>query len=146
MPYADSSRARRLAGNPSEASVSTADLTEIIAYSDRMVDSETGKIAGGWQPTDEYYPLVVAASEFFASARTREMFADKDNVSDNHYQRGLDICMRIVKNANAGTPSPTTVIRSQSYKTAPLNPDGEVYRSTFGGVGSIRHEDEFLSW
>src|SRR5215216_4563119 len=133
MTYADPTRARRLAGNYTEASLPTIELTAIIEYGDRMVDQETGRAPNTWQPTDELYPLVSAASEYFVSSRVREMFADKEEVSDNHYQRALDICNRIVKNANAGTASPTTIIRSQQYKTAPLNPDGQIYRSSSGG-------------
>lgn len=135
MVYADTSRIRQLAGGITSTTISDAEIDEIILYSDNMVNSETGK--SDWTSLDSMWSMVQAASEFFASARIRDMFSDPDRVSNDHYQTALDICARIVKGFGAGNLS-GVVIRSKGYASYPLNPNGEVYLSVARGSGFLR--------
>lgn len=135
MVYADLSRIRQLAGGITTTTISDAEVDEIILYSDNMVNAETGK--NDWISTDIMWSLVQAASEFFASARIRDMFSDPDRVSNDHYQTALDICARIVKSFGSGNLA-GVVIRSKGYSSYPLNPDGEIYLSVARGTGFLR--------
>jgi hypothetical protein len=125
MVYGNRDLVRRLMGNPDTSDVSDNDIDTFLSYGTASVQAETAK--SDWQSTDLAWAMVNEATNYFASSRGREMFSDKDKVSDNHYQRALDICQRIV--ASAGLNEGGVIIRSSSYKTYPMNPDGEIYRS-----------------
>jgi len=121
-------------------------MVDVIKYSDDMVDAETGK--SDWAPTDALYSLVTAASEFFAASRIRDMFSDPDEVSNDMYQTALDICARIVKagsSSTSGGMGPGVIIKSQAYRTYPMNNNGEYYSSVRGNVFvDVGDEDSVL--
>lgn len=126
MAYADVTTVRRLAGNPSTTSISDADISSIILYSDKRVDLMTGHTTA-WDPSDPLFPVVKSASEHFAAARIREMYNDPDKTSDKQYQVATDMVNNIVSFSTSSAPSALQIVKSNSYTTYPLNLQGEIF-------------------
>ena len=130
MVYGDADTARKLSGAPT-ASVTSGDVTIALDYATAMVESETGKT--GWTSTDPEWNQVNAATNYWAASYIRDRFADDKRISDEFYRRAKDICIMIVNNNTSGT-SAAHIVRAQSYRTSPINPNGEIYRSGFGPI------------
>jgi hypothetical protein len=135
MPYANRDSVRKLAGNISTTNVSDSEIDGFITYSDARVENATGMT---FTVGTRIYNLAVAASEHFAAARIREMFADPNKVAEQQYNTGEDIIKDIISFATSGTQSPSFfVVKGQSYATYPLNPKGDVFRS-IRGQGNVK--------
>lgn len=135
MVYGVLAEVRQRIGNMGTANVPDAMITIAIASGDALVNNLTGKTPS--QPWDSVldpviFPIAREASNFFASSIVRENFADKEGVSNDHRRIAENMCKMINESSSSLVPSPTTVIKSQPYKTAPLNPNGEIKLSIHG--------------
>lgn len=132
MTYGDSDRARRLAGNPTTTNVSSADMTQAIAYGDSCADTFSG--SSSWSSSDIEYEIIQSASEYFASSYVRDRFEDPGNKAKAHYDRGIALCQSIRLGSRV-------LIATPGYKTFPLNPDAQIYRSSSGANNSTDDSD-----
>lgn len=124
MTYGDTTRARSLAGNPSTGNVSSADVTQAVAYGDSMVNTFTGYDA--WNSTDDpdFYPSIQTASEFFASSQIRERFDDPGKKAQSHYERAMAICDGVRRSS-----SHNAISVSSNYHSWPANENAGPYQS-----------------
>jgi hypothetical protein len=133
MVYADTTRARSLAGNPSTTNVSANDCTQAVAYGDSMVNTITDKT--DWSSGDKEYAAIQTASEYLASHYMRSRFKDDGDKAQEHF----DFAMMLLEKIRSGA---TLIhIASQGHRTYPLNPDATPYRSTSGSSSSVDDSD-----
>lgn len=127
----DTSRTRRLAGNPSTSNVSDADITTALEYGTSRVNTFTGKTDWITDTTHVAYPQVTWAAELYASSYIRDRFMDQSDISTENYRRAEDI-LRDLMNSLASF-SGVTAVASRSYRSYPLNPSATAYQSMFAG-------------
>lgn len=129
MAYGIVNETRKLAGGYSTTTVSDAEIIEFIKYSDAVVNLETGK--SDWTNADAQWELVQEASNFIAAARILQMFGDKIDAATQRYNMGIKLCEQVVRlsTSEVGGGTSLVVVKSQQYKTYPLNPDGDLHRS-----------------
>lgn len=132
----DLGRARRLAGNPSTANVSDADITQGLTFGTAQVIRQSGKSDWESDITHPSYPSAVMAAEYYASAMVRDRFDDQRDISTEHYNRANMLTEQIAQSIDIGTGSAgTTDIVMARYRSNPLNASADVYVST-GNVGT----------
>lgn len=126
MGYGDRDRTRRLAGNPSTANVSDADIDQALVDADVRVNLLTGR---SWQTTDAEYKTVQQAAEYFAASVIRSRFNDEvqQEAAKIAKSTAQQLCEMITRQSSLGIH-----VKSSKYRTFPLNKDAKVYRSIPG--------------
>lgn len=131
---ADREIVRKLAGSRRPELLSDADIDNAINFSDSLVQTALAKF--DWDPvTDPGYGAVKKASEYFAASEVLGRFQDKEEESQNEWERG-DYLLKQIKEYFAsatGDEDPGSIVNivSKGYSTAPLNPRAS-YRRAFG--------------
>lgn len=124
----DTSRTRRLAGNPATGNVTDADIVTGLEYGTAQVIRLTGKADWITDTTHPDYPSAVMSAEYFASSMVRDRFMDQSDISTEHYTRASALGRQIADSlANAATGG--TGIATRSYRSYPLNSSAIIYRS-----------------
>lgn len=132
MAFADSVEVDNIVGNKIIKNSAGTDITatvivDAINRGDSRVKLETGY--SGWVNTDDYYASVQEASEYFAGAYILERYFDDKEKAMMFYQKGLDICYSLAKGATQ-----SVIVQSTSYRSFPLNPLADIYRSIPAGA------------
>ena len=128
----DLARARRLAGNPSTTNVADGDITQGLNYGTSQVMEFTGKT--DWETSTSHlsYAKAVTAAEYFASSYVRDRFNDQTKISDEHFDRGIEICNQIadaMADASLTTGAVGIGAVKGKYRSFPLNSSAMPYRS-----------------
>jgi hypothetical protein len=130
MVLGDVSRARKLAGNPSIANVSDADITQYLTYGTSRVVSFSGKNDWETDTTHSDYPTAVMAAEYYASSAIRDRFQDQGDISREHFSRAENM-LRDMVNSMASGINATSAVALGIYRSYPLNPSATIYRSMY---------------
>lgn len=138
MAYGDSTQVTELCGNTSTTNLPAATITAAIGYSDSIVEIKTGK--NDWASTDDEYGGVQMASNLIAASYCLQRFGggNKDSLdkADRLWNQGMDI-INMIK-ANSGT---ILHVKTQGYRTYPLNSSATPYRSISGSNNSTDDSD-----
>lgn len=143
MVLGDVQRTRRLAGNPVDTNVSDTDITSYLSYGTAMVRSHTGFDFEA-NPTNPNFNAAVMAAEYFASSAIRDRFGDKDDISQENFDRAMAIITDVSNNliAAGGAGVGTFSLTKGAYRSYPLNPNALVYSSLkHSGAGGYLGED-----
>ena len=129
MTLGDLARTRRLAGNPSIPNVADADITQGLNYGTSQVMEYTGKT--DWETSTSHvsFSKAVTAAEYFASSYIRDRFNDQIKISDEHYDRAIEICEEIADSLADNKILVDSIAVRGKYKSFPLNSSAIPYRS-----------------
>lgn len=128
MVLGDVNRARRLAGNPSTANVSDADITQALTYGTAQIVSFTGKIDWESDTANVMYPIAVMATEYYASSYIRDRFNDQGDISSEHNSRANSLVRQLADRLESD-PTLRVMIAVGKYRSNPLNASAFPYRS-----------------
>lgn len=127
MVFGETSKIHYLIGNKTIVNSIGTDITNTVLAAavevgDSRVVLETG--VATWSATDNVFPSVQQASNYFAADYLLSIFADDKDQGTTYYQKALDICASIANSTTQGL-----VIAVKPYRSYPLNPDATIYRS-----------------
>ncbi len=127
MVFGETSKIHYLIGNKVIVNSSGTDITNTVLAAavevgDSRVVLETG--VATWSATDNVFPSVQQAANYFAADYLLGMFSDDKDMATTYYQKALDICASIANSTTQGL-----VIATKAYRSYPLNPDATIYRS-----------------
>lgn len=155
MAFATTANIHSLVGNKTiynsaGTDITTTVLTDAVAKGDSRMLLKTATVAASWSPTDEIYPSLQQAAEYFGAEYILvRYFKDNSFTSSNaidpsarnivngrglatqYLQKAKEICEDI-KNGS----SVSAITAHKAYKTFPLNPNGTIWRSLTGNGDS----------
>ena len=127
MSFANTVTVHYLSGNKTILDSAGTDITNTVLSTavevgDSRVILETG--VASWTSTDNVYPSVVQAANYFAADYILGEYSDDKDQGTTYYQKALDICASIARSSTE-----SLVIAVRAYRSYPLNQDATIYRS-----------------
>jgi hypothetical protein len=132
MVYGSVSEVRKLSGIGASTAFSDPQILGYIVNADNEVNIYTLRGSTGWATTDFQYPTVVEASNHFAASRIIRTYPERMVPADQMYALAKEMCTKIVE-MSRGDIDVGYVVRVGTYKTWPMNSEGEIHLSSKQG-------------